>query len=923
MMASPINMKRKKSIFFFLYIITASLKLLGQDTVSLKLDLKYENEQYDHVLADMGERFGYRIYYQPHDLADLTTSLSLNKITIDSALHFLFKNKPFYFFTRKKEIFITKNKKIEALVMPLEKPMGIIAKENMVDLAPASAPRANMANKLYEVGIRSNLKKQDSAIVTGYLIDELSNKPIAGGIIATTDRKNTVSTNNEGKYKIKLSIGLNNLVINAGQLRTVHRQIMLLGDGGLNIAVKENTETLKEVNIVAQKASNIKSLELGVNKLSIKTIRQVPSVFGEPDVLRVVMTLPGVQSVGEASTGFNVRGGSVDQNLILLDNSTIYNPSHFFGFFSAFNPDLVKDIQLYKSTIPEQFGGRLSAVLEVVNRQGDRSKFKGSAGIGLITSRLNIEGPIDSGKTSFILGGRTTYSNWLLKLLPDEYKNSKASFYDINLGINHLFKKGSELNVMAYHSRDNFSLNSDTSYQYSNKSVSAEWRKTFSKKLQGVFILGIDGYDYSVSSDQNQVNAYRLKFSINQTGFKSNFKYAVKDDHLVNFGLSTTLYQLKPGQLLPQGTQSLVTPDIVETEKALESAVFFGDEYKINDKFSLNVGFRYSLYNYLGPKEVSYYMADRPKSDITVTEIKKYGNNEQIETYHFPEIRLAARYALSNDFSIKAAYNTLYQYIHLLSNTTTVSPTDIWKLSDPNIRPQKGSQVALGIYKNFNSQSIETSIEGYYKKLVDYLDYKSGASLILNHHIEQDVIRTKGKAYGIEFLLKKNAGKLNGWLSYTYSRILLKMDNINEGTLVNGGKDYPANYDKPHAFNFTGNYRFKQRYHFSLNFTYSTGRPITLPIAKYVYAGSERVYYADRNAYRIPDYLRVDASFNIEGNHKIKQLAHNSWTIGVYNLTGRRNVFSTFFTQENGAINGYNLSIFATAIPFINYNIRF
>lgn len=914
-------MKFKKFIAFFLYILTANLALHGQDTVHKKIDLKYNNEKYAVVLKNLEKQFGFKIYYKPSDLVDLTASISLRNVTIDSALTFLFKNTPFYVFNKEKEIFITKNIKIEPLIVPLDKSLEISSEKIAAD--PTTVPIANISNKLYEVGIRSNQKKQDSATVTGYLIDEISKKPIVGGSIESANRKSIVKTDNQGLYSIKLPIGLNELIIKVGQLKEVHRRLMLFSDGRLNIELRENIETLKEVNIVSQKTSNVKNLEMGVNKLSIKTIRQVPSVFGEPDVLRVVMTLPGVQSVGEASTGFNVRGGSVDQNLVLLDNSTIYNPSHFFGFFSAFNPDIVKDIQLYKSTIPEKFGGRLSSVLEVVNRQGDQSKFKGSAGIGMITSRINIEGPIDSGKTSFILGGRATYSNWLLKLLPDEYKNSNASFYDINLGINHRFKENNELNIMAYHSKDNFSLNADTSYKYSNKNASVEWKTAFNRKLQGAFILSTDYYDYSVSSDQNPVNAYRLKFGINQNSFKSNFKYDFNENHFVNFGISTTLYKLRPGQFLPEGGKSLVTKDIIETEKALESAIFFGDEYKINEKISLNVGLRYSLYNYLGPKQVSYYIEDRPKSDITVSEVKNYKSNQLIKTYHFPEVRFAARYALTSNFSIKASYNTLRQYIHLLSNTTTISPTDIWKLSDPNIRPQKGSQVALGVYKNFDSQSIEMSIEGYYKKIIDYLDYKSGANLILNHNIEQDVVSTKGKAYGAEFLLKKNTGKLNGWLSYTYSRILLKMDNINEGPLINEGRDYPANYDKPHAFNFTGNYKFKHRYHFSLNFTYSTGRPITLPIAKYHYAGSERVYYSDRNAYRIPDYLRVDASFNIEGNHKIKQLAHNSWTIGVYNLTGRRNVFSTFFTQERGAVNGYNLSIFASPIPFVNYNIRF
>lgn len=903
-----------------LFILFAnSFSAFAQNSDSKKLDLNFKDEQYIKILSDIGKLYGVKFYYKPQDLASYQGSLNLHSVTIDSALSSLFKSKPISIAKHLSSFVLTRDVKIKPFNISDQ---YVRSNDDKIVLA-AGGVVAKESGKMYQIGVQSNAVKTGFVTVSGLVLDGLSKRPIKGATISTNLKDNIAKTDEEGFYTVKLAYGLNNLLIKSSLLKEFSRKVMVYGDGRLDVEIVENSETLKEVNIVSQKAFTLKNLEMGVNRLSAKAIKQVPTVFGEADVLRVVLTLPGVQSVGEASTGFNVRGGSVDQNLVMLDNSTIYNPSHFFGFFSAFNPEIVKDIQLYKSTIPERFGGRLASVLEVTNRQGSKSKFGGSAGIGMITSRLNIEGPIDSGKTSFILGGRATYSNWLLKLLPDEYKNSKASFYDINLGVNHLLKNGGEINVMFYNSKDNFRLSSDTTYRYDNRNASIEWKNIFSNRFKGSFSLSNDAYNYSVSSEQNPINAYQLKFNINQTNFRSYFTYDYNGKNILNFGLSSTLYKLKPGEFTPNGTRSGVVPDILEPEKALESAIFIGDEYKLNDKLSFNLGLRYSVYNYLGPKQVSYYVSDNPKSESTVNEVKNYKGGEFIKTYHYPEVRLATRYAVTNDFSVKASYNTLQQYIHLLSNTTTIAPTDIWKLSDPNIRPQRGSQVSLGLYKNFNAQTIETSIEGYYKKLTDYLDYKSGANLVLNHNIEQDVVSTQGRAYGLEVFIKKNTGKLNGWVSYTYSRILLKMDNPNEGPLINEGNEYPANYDKPHAFNFTGNYKFKQRYHFSLNFTYSTGRPITLPIAKYHYAGSERVYYSDRNAYRIPDYLRVDASFNIEGNHKIKQFTHSYWTIGVYNVTGRRNIFSTFFTQEGGAVNGYNLSIFASAIPFINYNIKF
>jgi hypothetical protein len=361
----------------------------------------------------------------------------------------------------------------------------------------------------------------------------------------------------------------------------------------------------------------------------------------------------------------------------------------------------------------------------------------------------------------------------------------------------------------------------------------------------------------------------------------------------------------------------------VEDEQAQESAIYFTHRFNPSNNLSINTGIRYSVFNYLGPNSVNYYAEGQPVNDDNRIDTKTFGKGKIINTYGGPEFRLSVRYSVSPSFSIKAGYNSQRQYIHMLSNTTAIAPTDIWKLSDPNIRPQKGDQVSLGFYKNLKSNTIETSVEVYYKRIRDYLDYKPGATLLLNPEIETDVINTRGKAYGVEFLVKKPGGKLNGWISYTYSRILLRSDDPDLGVLVNNGDWYPANYDKPHDITLTGNFRLTHRFSISLNSTYSTGRPITLPIGRYYYAGSQRVLYSDRNAYRIPDYFRTDFSINIDGNHKVNQKTHGSWTIGLYNLLGRRNPYSVYFVSEGGLINGYKLSIFGSVIPFINYNIRF
>ncbi len=476
---------------------------------------------------------------------------------------------------------------------------------------------------------------------------------------------------------------------------------------------------------------------------------------------------------------------------------------------------------------------------------------------------------------------------------------------------------------MGYLSNDQFSLNRDTTYAYANRNANIKWKHNFSNSSFAVFTGGVDHYQYSVSSTQVPVNAYKLGFDINQFYLRADFSYSPNNKHAISYGLNSVYYQLNPGTVTPDGPKSLVQTNALRPEQALESALYLGDQYTISQAFSINAGVRYTIYNYLGPNEVYQYVPGLPRETFTMKDTLAYNSGKIIKTYALPEWRFSARYSLNNTASLKFSFNTMAQYIHVISNTTNISPTDIWKLSDPNIKPQQGQQVSLGFYKNFSQNSIETSVEVYYKKMQNYLDYKSGANLIMNQHIETEVIETQGQAYGIEFLLKKTTGKINGWISYTYSRTLLKQDDPLAGQLVNNGNYYPASFDKPHMINFIGNYRFSHRYSMSLNIIYSTGRPITLPLAVVQQGGASTLYYSERNQYRIPDYFRTDISVNMEGNHKLNKKTHNSWSAGIYNLTGRQNAYSVYFVQENGKVKGYQLSIFGTLIPFVTYNIKF
>jgi CarboxypepD_reg-like domain/TonB-dependent Receptor Plug Domain len=876
---------------------------------------------------------GCYFYYNPAELDSLPVNIIAQQLLLQDLLAKVLTPAGFkYAIDSLNRVFITKRMIIQTQLAP-----GFFTRNNeRKDESPEAVDqlsdngvkkekvKSTPGNKLYEIGVKSERSTVGNAVITGYVRDVKNGEVIIGASVYIDTPYIGVVTDQQGYYSIALSKGRHTLYISSAGMKDAKRQILLNSNGKLDVEMETYVANLKTVLVVAEKKSNIKSTQMGVERISIKTIKQIPAVLGEADVLRAVLTLPGVTSVGEASTGFNVRGGSADQNLILFSDATIYNPSHLFGFFSAFNADIVKGVELYKSAIPEKFGGRLSSVLDIAAREGNKKKWSVSGGIGPLTSKVTLEGPLVKEKSSFILSSRTTYSNWLLRSLRNSaYSNSRASFYDANLNINHTINAKNQLYITGYWSDDQFRLNGDTLFKYGNRNANIKWKHIFNSNLYGLFTAGIDNYQYSISANENPVNAFKINFGIKQTHGRFDFTWSPNNQHTINVGINSVYYQLNPGNIRPNSSQSLVSRDEVQAEQALETGIYIGDRFNITPKFSVNAGIRYVVFNAMGSRTIYKYIPGLPKDVNSISDSVKYGPGKIINTYQAPEYRLAIRYMVSDNASLKLSFNTLRQYIHLLSNTTSISPIDTWKLSDPSIKPQSGNQVSLGYYQNFKSNTIETSVEVYYKSLKNFLDFKSGANLLLNKKTETAVISTKGKAYGAEFLIKKTSGKLNGWFSYTYSRILLQMNDPIAGELINNGNYYPANYDKPHTVNFIGNYRFTHRFSASLNIVYSTGRPITLPIALFNQGGAQRVLYSDRNQYRIPDYFRTDISMTIEGNHKLKQMVHNSWSFGVYNLLARQNPYSVYFAQENGVIKGYQLSIFGTFIPFITYNFKF
>lgn len=769
--------------------------------------------------------------------------------------------------------------------------------DELLRLINAGNEMVTFANKVYEIG-QPESATGNRAVVSGSVRDIMTGEPLAGVVVAAEKGGSYTMTDNAGTFRLSLPLGENVLAFNGFSMEELNLNVQVYSDGGLDVVMKEKITSLKEAVVSAESMVNHRDARMGIEKVRINTIQKIPSAFGEADVLKVVLTLPGVKSVGEASSGFNVRGGSTDQNLVLFNDGTIYNPSHFFGLFSAFNTDVINDIELYKSSIPAEFGGRISSVLDVRGREGNAKKIQGSLGLGLLTSRFHVEGPIKEDKTTFIVAGRTTYSNWIFNMLSPKtnYAGGNASFSDLNASVTHRVDDKNTLQAYGYWSRDGFSFDGDTTFRYSNLNAALKWRHTVSGSTGMTMVAGYDRYANTVDDNFNTVSAYKFKTGVNQGFLKLGFNTVINDYHTLSYGASTLLYDLNPGNMAPLTDSSLVQNKLLPRERALESGLYVSDNWKPGDKLSFDLGARLSAFNAFSPSK--FYFA--------------------------PELRASAKYSILDQLTVKAGFNSMNQYIHLISNTSSISPMDAWHLASAALKPQKGWQAAAGLYWTVRDNTIDISLETYYKRVSHSLDYKSGAVLIMNEHLADDLVETYGKAYGVEFMVKKTLGKLSGWMAYTYSRSLLREMEDRGVETINGGKWYNAPHDKPHDFKLVGNYKFTHRYSLSVNVDYSTGRPVTIPVAVYKYGGGYRLAYSQRNGYRIPDYFRMDLALNIDPGHYLRKLTHMSVTIGVYNVTGRKNPYSVFYTTMGGtSINGYMVSVFATQVPYINLNLKF
>ena len=728
---------------------------------------------------------------------------------------------------------------------------------------------------------------QNKYTINGYITDESGEMLIGANVYVSSLTAGTV-TNKYGFYSITIPGGEYRLNFSYIGYQINTEKILLNKDLRLNIMLEPENRELDEVVIRADRVDkNIRDLEMSSVKLPAKTIKRIPALMGEVDIIKSIQLLPGVKMSVEGSSGFYVRGGNADQNLILLDDAPVYNPSHLFGFFSVFNGDAIKDVELFKGGISPEYGGRLSSVLDVRMKEGNTEKLKGEGGIGSISSRFTIEGPIIKNKASFILSARRTYADLFLPFASDtNARKSKIYFYDLNAKINFRLNERNRIFLSGYFGRDLNKFGDMFQMNYGNATSTLRWNHIYNGKLFSNVILIFSDFDYNLGVPQGS-DGFKWLSHIIDYSIRNDYTFYLNPNNTMKFGGQLTYHTLKPGVSESIGEESFIKSLKFPNSHSIESAVFLCNEQKFNGKFSVLYGLRFSLFQNIGKGTIFNFDDEYNVIDSTV-----YDSGEIFQTYSGWEPRVGFRYTLDENSSLKVSYNRTYQYLHLASNSTATFPLDLWFMSNPNVLPQKADQIALGYFRNFFNNIIETSAEFYYKKMYNTIDYKDHAYLVPNKYLDGELRIGESKSYGIELLAKKQSGKLTGWISYTYSRALRDVPE------VNNGKEYPAPYDKPHDVSVVLSYDISKRFLFSANWVYSSAIPVTVPEAGYYYGNVWLPDYSDRGSVRIPgtDYHRLDASLTY--NYRLLGMECNT-NLSFYNIYNRHNAFAVYFRDKS------------------------
>ncbi len=863
----------------------------------------------DEIVMILEERHSTRIFYEPEWFEGITFSRQVAELPLEQAVSNIIRGR-------------------NLTVADVD---GYIVIIPLVLKADHSRDHDTL---LITIGDPAGFGRYSKVNLKGRILDGTTGESLPGAVIYAEKTGIGSSSGPDGNFAITLPAGELLIRLSYVGYEDQYRRVNLLGPGEHDFYLFEETHRIDEVTIMARRAeANISRTQMSMITMDSGILKELPGNMGEQDIIKSMTLLPGIQSVGEFGTGFNVRGGSSDQNLILLEGIPLFNTSHLFGLISVVNPDMVTEMTMFKGGIPAKYGERASSVMDIRTDPGNIEEFKLIGGIGLINSRLHMEAPIIKNKVNLSVGGRSSYSNWLLDRIPaEELLNSSAGFYDISTLLSVSPNQNSNISLFYYYSDDQFSYGGDTEYDYSNTLVSLKWNRLLGEKFSINLTGGLSKYDYNVTEtgQSSPLEAFSLNSAVGYQSLKGILLWFPDGNHRVESGLNVIKYGISPGNLEPPGSLSMIRSSQVEQEKGLEFSVFISDDFEISDRISTEIGMRYTNYLYLGPATVYLYDEKQPRRTDFITDTLTFGNNEKGAGYSGFEPRLSLRYSLTGTSSLKASYTRNNQYIHLVSNTAVITPSDRWKLSDHYLQPISSDHFAFGYFRNFMSNSIETSAEIYYKNLRNILEYREGAVILMNHNIETDLINAKGYNYGIELYAAKNSGRLTGWLSYTFSNSMIRSDSNFPADQINNNSYFPSSYDKPHELILNASYNISRRWRIGATFNYSTGRPVTLPELHFPFGDKQLVYYSDRNKYRLPAYHRLDISITRNETIKINKRRSGYWSLSLLNVYGRKNPYSVFYEREparpgTGAnnFNLYTLYIIGRPLPTLTYNFRF
>lgn len=928
-----IRIQELKGIINIVLLMAASSAVFCQVKTLPALSLQRDSLQAKEFIQLLEEEYQLRFYYHPAWIDDsLSGSVDFENVDVLYGIEVYFRQFGFHVLEDAPDVYLIRGEILnKEFARDFYKSItsGAPAIAEVTYTLKAEETQGGTNGSLYEVvhfGNPSPILSGKKFYIRGTILDAVTGQSIIGATVQLAGTSTGAVTDINGTYSLVIPSGQNEIIFRAVGKKTARRLVIAYDNGKIDVNLLDDYTMIDQVTIIGQVNKKVSRMD-GAEQMNMGVLNKSIMILGETDILKGLLTLPGVQTASEIATGYNVRGGSTDQNLVLLDDAPIMNMSHFFGFFSNISADVVQNAELYKGGMPSTIGGRISSILDIESRTGDFEKYHVQGGISPISANLTFEGPVLSNRISFIGSGRSTYSDWILHRVGDDrVRNSSASFYDLFGKIGVKFEKDQSLFLTFYTSHDYFKFDRIQTQEYSNLVIASAYRRQLGRNSSYETSFNLSSYNSSLTDESVPSISMSSSYGIKQYSLNNRFNW--KRGRVINlhFGFCGIYYDIQPGSRTPFGTESIVEPLILDDEQAVEGSLYIQNEQSLHRRLKLSYGLRYSAYGYLGPASMYEYIEGVSRSTETIRDTSRYSRGELINSYSGPEFRFLGKVMLDANSSFKFSYNRTRQYIGLVSNTILPAPTDFWKLSNPHIQPKIGDIFSLGYFRNVvlsPSNTFLVSLEAYYRHTRNIMDYKTGAGLFANEHFETEIIQGMNRSYGIEFQIHRDKGALTGWLNYAYARSMNRFQsNLPEET-VNKGSYFPANYDKPHQLNLVANYDIFRRLRISTNIHYSTGRPVTLPESAFSYRGSKRIQFSDRNQFRLSDYFRIDLTVSMDGNYRADKIIRSSVSLAVVNLTGRDNPYSIFFDyNERGKLQAYSISIYGTPIVTLTYKFK-